>query len=109
MSKYIKTNIPKSLKQAVWLKHVGQKFEGKCYISWCQNKITPFSFEVGHNIPESKGGSTTIDNLRPLCAQCNKSMGNRFTIDEFNKNHSPKQRGWGCSCFSPIVDDEEHY
>jgi hypothetical protein len=47
--------------------------------------VKDFAFEVGHNIPESKGGRTTIDNLIPICGECNRSMGDRFTIDEFSR------------------------
>lgn len=83
---HIKKQIPKALKTAVWLTYVGRKFEAKCYVSWCKTVITPFSFETGHNVPESKGGQTSLGNLRPICSQCNKSMGNRFTIDEFSKS-----------------------
>ncbi len=40
---------------------------------------------MGHNIPESKGGKTTINNLIPICGDCNRSMGDRYTIDEFSQ------------------------
>ena len=52
--------------------------------------MTPFNFEAGHIIPESKGGSTHIENLLPICSPCNKSMGNRFTIHEFSKKFQPQ-------------------
>lgn len=78
--------IPKALRQQVWLKQYGKMyFENKCYIKWCNNIITPFNFEVGHNIPYSKGGSDDIDNLKAICSLCNKSMSNKYTIDEFNE------------------------
>ena len=77
--------IPSSLKHNIWIKYIGEKYEGKCWVTWCVNKITPFTFEAGHNIPYSKGGATTIDNLRPICSDCNKSMGNRYTIDEYSE------------------------
>ena len=77
--------IPKALRSAVWMKYIGNKFESKCYVDWCLIDINPFTFEVGHNIPQSKGGKTTIDNLRPICSQCNKSMGNRYSIIEFSQ------------------------
>jgi 5-methylcytosine-specific restriction endonuclease McrA len=47
--------------------------------------VTVYDYEVGHNIPESKGGPTVLENLRPLCSRCNKSMGSQYTIDEFNE------------------------
>ena len=76
-----KTYIPKALREQVWLKINGETFSNKCYIDWCTNKITPFTYHVGHNVPESKGGETTINNLFPVCAKCNLSMSNKYTIE----------------------------
>lgn len=81
----MKKNIPCSLRQMVWLTYNDEKFRSKCHVVWCKNTITPFTFEVGHNIPESKGGSTTIDNLLPICSSCNRSMGNKYTISEYSQ------------------------
>ena len=78
-----KTYIPKALREQVWLNIYDQTFSNKCYIEWCTNKITPFTYHVGHNIPESKGGETTINNLFPVCAKCNLSMSNKYTIEEW--------------------------
>jgi len=47
--------------------------------------MTPFHFEVGHNIPRSKGGLNDIDNLRPICGNCNRSMSDSYTIEEFSE------------------------
>lgn len=79
-----KKNIPKAIRQQVWLKYIGKKFEDKCTIKWCQNIISVFNFHAGHNIPESKGGSINIENLRPICCNCNLSMTDNYTIDEWN-------------------------
>ena len=79
-----KKKIPSALREQVWLQHFGKNFEHKCSISWCSNIITVFNWECGHNVPESKNGPTTLENLVPLCSRCNKSMGDQFTIDEFN-------------------------
>ena len=84
-----KKTIPKSLKENVWIHYIGENFTGKCAVEWCNKKITPFTFETGHNIPESKGGHTSKENLRPICASCNKSMGNRYSIDEYSKQFKP--------------------
>ena len=80
----MKAVIPKALREQVWLRYFNRKYENKCYIRWCKNKITVFDFQVGHNIPESKGGPTVIENLRPICSRCNSSMSNTYTIDEWN-------------------------
>ena len=83
-----KATIPKALREQVWLKQMGYTFEGKCPTTWCQNKITVFNFESGHNIPESKGGPTTIENLIPLCGNCNKSMSSGHTFHEWCAQYS---------------------
>uniref|UniRef100_A0A6C0BHH3 HNH nuclease domain-containing protein n=1 Tax=viral metagenome TaxID=1070528 RepID=A0A6C0BHH3_9ZZZZ len=91
-----KTTIPKSLREQVWLRYNGHSFIHKCHITWCTNNVTPFDFEVGHNIPESKGGTTEIHNLRPICSRCNKSMGNHFTITEYSALSETQVPQYGC-------------
>lgn len=78
-------HIPKALREACWIKIFGKLFESKCYISWCPNTINVFNFECGHDNPHSKGGVTALDNLYPICARCNKSMSDSYTIEEWNK------------------------
>ena len=80
-----KANIPKALREQVWLKNMGHQYEHKCLIDWCQNTISVFDFHVGHNIPESHGGKTDITNLKPICSRCNLSMGSQYSITEWNK------------------------
>ena len=84
-----KGKIPRAIREQVWLKHVGKKFETKCTVKWCKNIITPFEFTCGHNIPESKGGTITLGNLYPICSRCNLSMGDRYTIREWDKLCTP--------------------
>lgn len=76
--------IPKSIRQEVWKYHCGCVYSHKC-LGWCDNMITVFNFEVGHNIPFSKGGSNRIENLYPICSNCNKSMSNVYTISQWKK------------------------
>ncbi len=86
--------LPKALREQVWKAYYGDSFSKKCYVRWCENVITPFSFEAGHNIPRSKGGSDSLDNLRPICQNCNKSMGNQYTIDEFSELSQRCSNAW---------------
>lgn len=83
-----KKKITGALREAVWLKTMGRTFEGKCPVVWCSNTITVFDFQSGHNVPESKGGATKLPNLIAICARCNFSMGNTYTIDEWNALHA---------------------
>jgi hypothetical protein len=85
----MKEKIPKALREQVWLVHMGKKFEKKCKIVWCENKISVFDFQCGHDIPESHGGATTIQNLVPICSRCNLSMSNTYTIQQWNQFSKP--------------------
>ena len=72
---YKKKNISSALKKNVWSKYIGlDKGIAKCC---CCNTIDIYqiSFHCGHVIPEVKGGETNVSNLRPICQNCNSSMG----------------------------------
>ncbi len=85
--KYIKKSIPKALREQVWIKYNGKRFNKKCYVKWCKNDINCFNFDCGHDIPESKGGKMIIENLKPICRNCNLSMSNNLTIKEWNTKY----------------------
>jgi len=92
---YHKATIPKALREQVWLKTCGKVYEHKCYVHWCKNKITVYDFHVGHDIPESKGGTLDINNLEAICSRCNSSMSDNYTIEEWAKLSGRKR-----SCLS---------
>ena len=96
---YKKANIPKAVREQCWLKVFGESFKQKCYIDWCDNDITVFDFHVGHDKPESEGGSLNIDNLKPICARCNLSMSNNYTIKQWNNFNKVKQPKKMFCCF----------
>ena len=58
-----KQTIPKALREQLWIKNCGKEFEHKCYVDWCENIINPFDYHVGHDKPESKGGTLDISNI----------------------------------------------
>lgn len=95
---YRKKNIPKAVREQVWLQTFGKKYEHKCHIHWCNNIITVFDFHVGHDKPESKGGTLDIDNLKPICSRCNQSMANNYTIEEWQKltTRSKRRKRFDC-------------
>jgi hypothetical protein len=55
--------IAPSVKKAVW-----ERDGGKCVV--CGSTV---ELEYDHNIPISKGGSNTVNNIRLLCRKCNRS------------------------------------
>jgi 5-methylcytosine-specific restriction endonuclease McrA len=75
IKKKTKARIHCAVREQVWLNYTGQKFSTKCATRWCQNRIDVFNFQCGHKQAEAKGGATTVENLIPLCARCNLSMG----------------------------------
>ena len=87
-----KETIPKAVREQVWLQNLGKVYEHKCYVSWCKNIITVFDFHVGHDIPESKGGVLELQNLKPICARCNQSMSDNYTIHEWSSKITNKRR-----------------
>jgi len=83
--KYKKKTIPKTVRNKVWRKFCGNLLDSKCFC--CQEHLSYECWEAGHVQPESKGGSCTIDNLRPICLACNRSMGTMHMF-EFMKKYN---------------------
>jgi 5-methylcytosine-specific restriction endonuclease McrA len=79
------SSLPKRIREVVWNTYNGETYTSKCYVPWCSNIINVFNYQVGHDVPESKGGTYEISNLRPICGNCNLSMGNKWTIQEWCK------------------------
>lgn len=75
-----KKKIPAIIKEEVWFNYIGDRFYGLCL---CCNKrrISALYFHCGHIISEHNGGNITIDNLIPLCGQCNNSMYTKNLFD----------------------------
>lgn len=76
--------IPKTLKNQVWDQYIG-KDKGIGLCECCKKKIDSKHFECGHIIAVAEGGDDTIDNLRPICGLCNKSMGKMNMTDFCDK------------------------
>ena len=96
-----KASIPKALREQVWIQTMGRTFQKKCYVHWCENVINVFDFHVGHDKPESEGGTLEITNLKPICARCNLSMSDNYTIQEWcdlseDKSKKKKCKRFGC-------------
>lgn len=76
-SQYKKKKISQIIRAQVWDTYIGRKI-GEILCPYCNvNTITQLNFECGHVIAESKGGEISLENLRPICNICNKSMGNK--------------------------------
>lgn len=70
----------------VWNKHIGDEIgKTKCLCCKLQD-IYQASFSCGHIISEYNGGELKLDNVKPICASCNSSMGTK-NMDEYIKEH----------------------
>ena len=96
---YRKQNIPKAIREQCWVASFGKVFEHKCYVDWCENLINPFDYHVGHDQPESKGGTLDINNIKPICARCNLSMSDNYTIQEWIELSAPVKNKKCYRCF----------
>jgi len=79
-----KQSISSTMKKLVWNMTIGEEI-GKSKCVCCKSTyITQMSFHCGHIIAESRGGETIVSNLRPICQNCNSSMG-QTNMDDFIK------------------------
>lgn len=84
LPKYKKKSIPSALKRKVWYVYMGEE-KGVGLCTCCGiSKINQFSFHCGHVVSEKNGGEMNVDNLRPICQNCNSSMGTK-NMTEFKK------------------------
>jgi 5-methylcytosine-specific restriction endonuclease McrA len=43
---------------------------------WCRHRMSMDTLTIDHLHPKSRGGSDSLENLRPACSPCNRSRGN---------------------------------
>ena len=80
-----KKNISAAVKKLVWNTNIGEDI-GKSKCMCCESTdITQLSFNCGHIVAEAKGGTTIVSNLKPICQNCNSSMGT-INMSEFKKS-----------------------
>jgi hypothetical protein len=83
-----KKTIPKCIRIDCWNNWIGKTIgETKCLCCGIRD-IGQNNFECGHIISEAKGGGVTVDNLKPICSVCNKSM-HTMNMDDFKNAHYP--------------------
>jgi hypothetical protein len=78
--------IPKKIKSLVWDRYIGDA-HGTAKCMCCHvTGIKQLEFHCGHVVSVANGGDCTVDNLRPVCSQCNLSMGGQ-NMDDFMKQY----------------------
>ena len=80
-----KKPISATVKRLVWNTNIGEDI-GKSKCMCCNSTdITQLSFNCGHIIAEANGGETIVSNLKPICQNCNSSMGTK-NMNDFMKS-----------------------
>jgi len=83
-----KKPIPKKLRIDSWNKYIGEQ-NGNAYCVCCTNTvISQLRFHAGHIISEANNGPVTLDNIIPICSECNTSMGIR-NMEDYIAEHYP--------------------
>ena len=76
-----KKAISSTIKKLVWNINIGEEI-GKAKCLCCKSTyITQISFHCGHILAETNGGETIVSNLKPICQNCNSSMGTKNMND----------------------------
>ena len=83
---YIKEKIPKCVRNSVWRLYFKNKITGLCQCCKIE-KISYASFHSGHIKSERCQGTTSLDNLKPVCQMCNLSMGT-MDMNDFIKKYN---------------------
>lgn len=65
--------ILKPTRLKVWINTYGERGFAPC--PFCGTLMNMLQFECGHIVSATNGGEITVENLRPICSMCNKSMG----------------------------------
>lgn len=59
----------------VWESFNGQSYYGKCFC--CTERILVREAHIGYIISISNGGTTQMDNMKPICDRCYYDIGNQ--------------------------------
>jgi hypothetical protein len=79
-------SIPKKIRVLVWNTHIGELI-GMAKCLCCNEKdISQMEFHCGHIISYYNGGADSVENMRPICASCNLSMGSE-NMNTFIERH----------------------
>ena len=74
-------NIPKKIRTIIWDTYGGKELRSiPCYLK-CGTMIKLEDFQCGHIQSRAENGTIDVSNLRPICRECNSSMGKQNMID----------------------------
>ena len=88
-NKFNKNKIPKKIKNDSWDKYIGKEHGTALCLCCHKTQIDSKSFVGGHIISEKNEGLINIDNIIPICSECNSSMGSE-NMDVFIEKYYPE-------------------
>jgi len=83
-----KKKIPKKIKNDAWDRYIGKDVATAPCICCRTTMINAKDFVAGHIVSEREGGEVKVENILPVCAGCNSSMGTQ-NMDSFVQSHYP--------------------
>jgi hypothetical protein len=95
--------IPKKVKNDSWDKFVGSEY-GSTYCLVCVSTvINSKNFEAGHIISDKNSGKSIVDNILPICGQCNKCISSK-NMDEYVKEFHPENyENYKNKIYKPVI------
>jgi len=74
-------HVSKCIRREVWNHYIGEEHGTHACFCCDITVMSQFLFEVGHVVSVHNNGDLSIENLRPICSLCNKSMGTRNMLE----------------------------
>jgi hypothetical protein len=81
-------SFPKIIRLQIWTKYFKENsMQAKCMC--CNGDINYNTFECGHIISVKNNGTSTLENLIPICMTCNRSCGSENMVDFCKRYNLP--------------------
>lgn len=103
-NKISKKQIPSALRNSVWNTYMGPYTHGSC-MCCSREKISVFNWICGHIISVKNNGPNTVNNLRPICGNCNSSMGTQNMMEFMDRCGFVKPDNWSGFMDSSDISD----
>ena len=85
-NQYKRETLPKCVRNALFINYFKDQRIGLCQCCKRENR-TIGNFHAGHIQALINNGSTSLENLVPICMLCNTSMG-RYNLNEFIQKYN---------------------
>ena len=84
-----KKYISHALRRLVWNTYINRQVGEHVCLCCESTMISQLNFECGHVISVNNGGKLTLENLRPICTPCNRSMNSKYMVVFMKEQNMP--------------------